>query len=251
MPSSINSTSSSPGGLISSGDTDNELEIKTGDTTAISIDASQNVTVAGDLTVNGTFIGGGDVVGPESSTDNAIALFDGTTGKIIKDGVVYTNANTASTVVQRDASGNFSAGTITAALTGAATSAATWTTGITITIGPTGKSVNGSANVTWTTAEIGINTTNVLSATAGASVGAVGTYAYLGDTVSTTYSEGATVAGSQLRWVGLSGSTTWSANATISTGQRGSTTAASGTWMYVSRQTVISQFSAGVWLRIS
>jgi hypothetical protein len=59
MPSSINSTSSSPGGLIATGATDNELEIKTGDTTAISIDASQNVTVAGDLTVNGSIVGGG------------------------------------------------------------------------------------------------------------------------------------------------------------------------------------------------
>ena len=36
-----------------------------------------------------------------------------------------------------------------------ATSAATWTTGRTITIGSTGKSVNGSANVSWSLAEIG------------------------------------------------------------------------------------------------
>lgn len=61
MPSSINSTSSSPGGLISTGDTDNALEIKTGDTTAISISSSQNVTLAGDLTINGTLTGGGSV----------------------------------------------------------------------------------------------------------------------------------------------------------------------------------------------
>jgi hypothetical protein len=39
-----------------------------------------------------------------------------------------TNANTASAIVQRDASGNFSAGTITAALSGNATSATTATT---------------------------------------------------------------------------------------------------------------------------
>jgi hypothetical protein len=51
MPSSINSTSSSPGGLIASGDTDNELVIQTDDTTAISIDASQNVTIANQLSV--------------------------------------------------------------------------------------------------------------------------------------------------------------------------------------------------------
>lgn len=37
--------------------------------------------------------------------------------------IAATNANTASTIVQRDASGNFSAGTITAALNGAATRA--------------------------------------------------------------------------------------------------------------------------------
>jgi hypothetical protein len=40
-----------------------------------------------------------------------------------------------------------------------ATSAATWTTGRTITIGGTGKSVNGSANVSWSLAEIGAQAT--------------------------------------------------------------------------------------------
>ena len=43
-----------------------------------------------------------------------------------------TNANTANKLVKRDGSGNFSAGTITATLTGnadTATSAAAWTTG--------------------------------------------------------------------------------------------------------------------------
>jgi hypothetical protein len=65
--------------------------------------------------------GSGDVVGPASATDSAIALFDGTTGKLLKNGVVYDSTNTVSTVVQRDSSGNFSAGTITATLSGSAT----------------------------------------------------------------------------------------------------------------------------------
>jgi hypothetical protein len=118
-----------------------------------------------------------------------------------------TSANTVSKVVARDASGNFSAGTITASLNGnattssstsgnaatatalqtartiggvsfngtanidlpgvntagnqnttgnaaTATSAATWTTARTLTVGATGKSVNGSANVSWTVAEV-------------------------------------------------------------------------------------------------
>ena len=70
-----------------------------------------------------------------------------------------TNLNTASTTVFRDASGNFSAGTITAALTGnasTATTAAAWTTGRTISLtgDVTGTSAawTGSGNISFTTA---------------------------------------------------------------------------------------------------
>lgn len=63
-------------------------------------------------------------------------------------------ANTANKVVQRDASGNFSAGTITAALTGNASTATTLQTGRTIAMTGdvtwTSASFNGSANVTGT-----------------------------------------------------------------------------------------------------
>lgn len=52
MPSIINSTSTGVGGLISTGNTDNELVIQTADTTAISIDSSQNVAVTGSFTFN-------------------------------------------------------------------------------------------------------------------------------------------------------------------------------------------------------
>jgi hypothetical protein len=71
-----------------------------------------------------------------------------------------TSANTASKVVARDASGNFSAGTITASLSGNATSATTATTATTLATGRTiaitgdltytSGSFNGSANVTGT-----------------------------------------------------------------------------------------------------
>lgn len=53
MPSTINSTSTGIGGLISTGAVDNALVIQTGDTTAISVDSSQNVAVTGGLTFNG------------------------------------------------------------------------------------------------------------------------------------------------------------------------------------------------------
>jgi len=54
--------------------------------------------------------------------------------------------------------GTVSAPTFSGALSGnasTATSAATWTIGRTITIGNTGKTVNGSGDVSWTLAEIG------------------------------------------------------------------------------------------------
>jgi len=60
-----------------------------------------------------------------------------------------TNANTASKIVKRDASGNFSAGTITAALIGNATTATAWQTAraLSYTGDATGSmSVDGSAN---------------------------------------------------------------------------------------------------------
>lgn len=49
MPSIINSTATGSGGLISTGNTDNELVIQTDDTTAITIDSSQAVTFANAL----------------------------------------------------------------------------------------------------------------------------------------------------------------------------------------------------------
>ena len=66
-----------------------------------------------------------------------------------------TNANTASTIVIRDQSGNFSQGTITASLSGNQSTQSKWQTQRTLTIGSTGKSVDGSGNVSWSIQEIG------------------------------------------------------------------------------------------------
>lgn len=51
MPSIINSTTTSPGGLISTGASDNSLLIQTGDTTAITINSSQAVALTNPLPV--------------------------------------------------------------------------------------------------------------------------------------------------------------------------------------------------------
>jgi hypothetical protein len=71
-----------------------------------------------------------------------------------------TSANSASKVVARDASGNFSAGTITANLTGVASSAAQ--TQSTLTRGSylTGSNFNGSAATTWAVDATTTNTGN-------------------------------------------------------------------------------------------
>ena len=74
------------------------------------------------------------------------------------DGLAVATANTVSTIVARDASGNFAAGTITATLSGnatsattatSATSATTATSAATLTTARTigGVSFNGSANI--------------------------------------------------------------------------------------------------------
>lgn len=143
--------------------TDGQLLIgnsATGGLTKATLTAGTNVSIVngnGTITIAATGgSGGGDVSGPASATNNAVALFDGTTGKLIKDSAqTIATANTASTVVARDASGNFSAGTITAALSGNATTATTLQTARNI----NGTSFNGSADITITA-----NTPNALTA---------------------------------------------------------------------------------------
>ena len=86
--------------------------------------------------------------------------------------LAYASANTASAVVQRNASGNFTAGTITAALTGNASTATTLATGRTIAItgdlAYTSPTFNGSGNVTaaGTLATVNANVGSFGSATA-------------------------------------------------------------------------------------
>ena len=76
-------------------------------------------------------------------------------GKYFTDAITAaTNANTVSTLVKRDASGNFTAGTITAALTGNASTATKWFSGITLALTGdvtyTSPSFDGTGNVTAT-----------------------------------------------------------------------------------------------------
>jgi hypothetical protein len=84
------------------------------------------------IAINGSAVSG-NISGSAGSVANALTLGTYLTGTSFNGSAAVTatvdatSANTASKVVARDASGNFSAGTITATLSGAATSATTAT----------------------------------------------------------------------------------------------------------------------------
>ncbi len=148
-------------------------------TGSTSFDGSGNVTITTTATSDPTITLGGDLSGSATLTNlgnatltatinaNSVALGTDTTGNYVGSGATSgngisgsvsseggtftvssnaTNANTGSTIVFRDGSGNFSAGTITAALSGnatTATSAAALTTARNIAVS---GAVTGNAN---------------------------------------------------------------------------------------------------------
>jgi hypothetical protein len=123
------------------------------------------ITLAGDLSGSVTLTDLGSGTLTATIQPNSVALGTDTTGNYVAGvtqgtdvlvtgtagegwsptiSVDSASANTASKIVKRDASGNFSAGTITATLSGNATTATTLQTARTI----NGVSFNGSANIT-------------------------------------------------------------------------------------------------------
>ena len=70
----------------------------------------------------------------------------------------------------------------------------------------------------------------VLARNSEASVGAVGTYAFLGETSGTTTLPGATRAGSALRYAGIVASSPWSTTYPLFVSGGGTTTTPTGTW---------------------
>ena len=89
--------------------------------------SGNNVVTVGDTgTVTSTMILDGTILNADVNAsagivDTKLATIS-TAGKVSNSATTATSASTASTIVARDASGNFTAGTITAALTGAASS---------------------------------------------------------------------------------------------------------------------------------
>ena len=123
---------------------------------------SGNVTVGGNLTVSGT------VTTVNSTTveiaDANILLAKNantallTNGAGITAGIAGTGFTPPSIVYQNSPERWVFNKTITGTLEGNTTTASTWQTARTLTIGNTGKPVNGSGDVSWTLAEIGAAT---------------------------------------------------------------------------------------------
>jgi hypothetical protein len=157
-------------------------------TTATALATGRTIGMTGDVVwTSASFDGSGNVTGTATIQANSVALGTDTTGNYVAAGAVSgtglsgsssseggtftvtsnaTNANTASAIVARDASGNFAAGTITAALTGNASTATTLQTARTI----GGVSFNGAANINLP----GVNTTGNQN-TSGSSASCTGT----------------------------------------------------------------------------
>jgi hypothetical protein len=114
---------------------------------------SRTLSLTGDVTGSTSIDGSGNASISTTIGANSVALGTDTTGNYVQQGATSgngisgsvnseggtftvtsnaTNANTANTIVFRDASGNFSAGTITASLSGNATSATSATNADTV-----------------------------------------------------------------------------------------------------------------------
>lgn len=127
----------------------------TADRTITFPDASGTVVLSGAI-VNA------DIAAGAAIADSKLATIS-TAGKVANSATTATNANTANAIVSRDASGNFSAGTISAALSGNASTATALQTGRTI----QGVTFDGTANITVVTAGSGISVTGTAVANTG------------------------------------------------------------------------------------
>ncbi len=125
-------------------------------TGSVSIDGSANATLTATVAANSVALGTdttGNYVAGITNGSYITGGDGGSEGAALTIAVDATSANTASKVVARDASGNFSAGTITATLSGNASTASAWANARTITLGGDlsgSVSIDGSANVTLT-----------------------------------------------------------------------------------------------------
>jgi hypothetical protein len=129
----------------------------TADRAIVFPDQSGNVIVSGNASIVNA-----DINASAGIVDTKLATI-ATAGKVSNSATTAANANTGNAIVARDASGNFSAGTITAALTGTASTATALATARNI----QGISFDGTANITVVTAGTGISVAGTAVANTG------------------------------------------------------------------------------------
>ena len=139
---------SASGTVVTTGDTGSVTSTMISNGTIVDADINSAAAIAASK-ISGTAVTQGDT-GTVTNTMLAGSIADtklstiATAGKVSNSATTAASANTASAIVARDASGNFIAGTITAALTGNAATATKLATARTI----NGVSFDGSADVT-------------------------------------------------------------------------------------------------------
>jgi hypothetical protein len=140
------------GTVVTTGDTGTVTGTMIADNTIVNAEIASNAAIAySKLALTGSIVNA-DIATGAAIVDTKLATIS-TAGKVANSATTAASANTASAIVARDASGNFSAGTITAALSGNASTATALQTGRTI----QGVTFDGTANITVLTAGTGIS----------------------------------------------------------------------------------------------
>jgi len=266
--STISSGTTLTTALVQIGDTTGDLVIKTGasNTTAMTISgANQGVTFANAVTYNGTVVFSGGLTGNAAGltslngsnvTSGTIATARLATGTA--NSTTYLRGDqTWATVTQTRISGGttgltpntLTGGDVTLAGTLAVANGGTGTASPSL-VGGTNITISGSwPNQTVTAASGAPTTAQVLSATAGASLGDVGVYSWLWTTTTGAVTAGTTIAGSNLRYAGFqTGASGDSNNSDNSLSGNGGTP--SGTWRVMGRGAQ-TNYSVFLGLRIS
>ncbi|MCH4554860.1 hypothetical protein [Mesorhizobium jarvisii] len=154
-------------------------------------------------------------IGPASSTDNTVARYDGTSGKIQSSGVtiddsdnlVAANVTAGAFISSSNAFGTSSAGTLALRPNGVFSTTGQMTVASTGAVTTNGAiTVNGAATVSGTLTVGGVTVqTDTGAANAALALGAIGTYALLGANPGADITPGQVVAGSGLRYTHAGG----------------------------------------------
>ena len=204
----ITGTDISIGQSVGTGDDVTFNSVTGNASSATALATGRTIGMTGDVVwTSASFDGTGNVTGTATIQPNSVALGTDTTGNYVAEGAVSgvglsgsassegatftvtsnaTSANTASTIVARDGSGNFTAGTVTADLTGDVTgnadTATTLATGRTISltgdVTGTSGSFDGSGNVS-ISATIAANSVALGTDTTGNYVSSIANGSYL------------------------------------------------------------------------